>query len=77
MQLGLPVMVQLALAFGLGGLFWPEKLLPVFEVLMFPWIASPRTIRFNSIMALSLSLMLFLVLLTEASGGPVSLPGLQ
>ena len=48
-DLVLCLLVQLCLAFGVGGLFWPEKLMPLFEVLMFPWIASYRSIRANSI----------------------------
>ncbi|MBV8051058.1 MAG: hypothetical protein JOZ80_07715 [Acidobacteriaceae bacterium] len=55
--------VDLALAFGLAGLFWPEKLAPVFDVLMFPWPCTYRTVRTNSIMALVLAGLLFLCLL--------------
>lgn len=57
---------QLCLAFGMVGLFWPEKLLPVFEVLLFPWAASYRAIRANSIAALGLSLLLFARLLVTS-----------
>lgn len=56
--------VQFCLAFGVAGLFWPEKLMPFFEVLMFPWAASYRGIRANSIAALGLSALLFARLLT-------------
>jgi hypothetical protein len=63
--LGLCLVLQLCLAFGVAGLFWPEKLLPVFDVLMFPWAASHRTIRAHSVAALGLSLFLLIRLLTE------------
>lgn len=60
----LPVAVQLSLTFGIAGLFWPEKFLPVFEVLMFPWAASHRLVRAHSVAALVLSAGLFAFLLT-------------
>ena len=50
--------VQSALAFGVAGLLWPEKFIALFDVLMFPWPASYRTIRFNSIAAIALALLL-------------------
>jgi len=56
--LGLCLLVQLSLAFGVAGLFWPEKLRPVFDVLMFPWAASYRSVRANSIAAIVLSVLL-------------------
>jgi hypothetical protein len=56
--LGLCLVVQFCLAFGVAGLFWPEKMRPVFEVLMFPWAASYRSVRVNSIAALGLSILL-------------------
>ena len=63
-DLGLCLVGQLCLAFGVAGLFWPEKLTPLFfEVLMFPWVASYRGIRANSIAAIGLSLLLFARLL--------------
>jgi len=62
--LWLPLAVQISLTFGIAGLFWPEKFLPVFEVLMFPWAASHRLIRAHSIAALVLSVGLFAFLLT-------------
>lgn len=52
------VVAQLSLAFGVAGLFWPEKFLLVFDVLMFPWRASYRTVRANSLAAIALSLLL-------------------
>jgi hypothetical protein len=57
-KLELCVVVQLCLAFGVAGLFWPEKLKPVFEVLLFPWAASYRMIRANSLAAIGLSILL-------------------
>jgi hypothetical protein len=48
----------------MGGLFWPDKFMPIFDVLMFPWAASYRTIRANSIAAIGLSLLLLVTLLT-------------
>jgi hypothetical protein len=63
-SLGLCFVVQMCLIFGLAGLLWPEKLMPVFEILMFPWVASYRSIRGHSIVAIGLSLVLFVALLT-------------
>jgi len=61
-HLALSLTIQASLAFGLAGLFWPEKFLSVFDVLMFPWPSSYRTVRGNSIAAIALSVLLFLVL---------------
>jgi hypothetical protein len=61
-----PLIVQVCLAFGLAGLFWPEKLLPVFDVLMFPWASSYRTVRLHSIGAIAVSLLLFATLLGQS-----------
>ena len=63
-SLGLCFVVQMCLIVGLAGLLWPEKLMPVFEILMFPWVASYRSIRGHSIVAIGLSLVLFVALLT-------------
>jgi len=57
-NLGLCLVVQLGLAFGLTGLFWPDKLMPLFDILLFPWAASYRAIRANSIAAIGLALLL-------------------
>jgi hypothetical protein len=51
-NLALCLVVQLYLVFGVAGLIWPEKLMPVFGVLMFPWAANHRVIRANGIMAM-------------------------
>jgi hypothetical protein len=47
------VIVQLNLVFGIAGLVWPDKLMPVFGVLMFPWPASYRAIRTHGIVAIA------------------------
>jgi hypothetical protein len=52
------IFVQTALAFGVAGLLWPEKFMPLFDVLMFPWPASYRTVRLNSVAAIGLALLL-------------------
>lgn len=52
------LIANLALIFGTAGLLWPEKLRPLFDVLMFPWPASYRTVRANSVAAILLFLML-------------------
>jgi len=62
---GVPLMAQLCLVFGVAGLFWPEKFVSVFDVLMFPWPASFRTVRANSIAAIVLSLLLFVGMLAR------------
>ena len=62
--LGLCLIVQVCLAFGVAGLFWPEKMRPFFDVLMFPWAASHRSVRANSVAALGLSILLLARLLT-------------
>jgi hypothetical protein len=56
--LELCLVIQLFLAFGLAGLFWPEKFRPIFDVLLFPWAASYRAVRANSLAAIALSLLL-------------------
>jgi hypothetical protein len=61
--LGLCLLAQLGLAFGVAGLFWPEKFRPVFDVLLFPWAASYRAVRVNSIAAIALALLLLARLL--------------
>lgn len=62
-SVGVLLLIQFSLALGLAGLLWPEKLAPVFDVLMFPWPASYRTVRANSVAAIVLSVLLFLSLL--------------
>jgi hypothetical protein len=57
-DLAICCVVQICLAFGLAGLFWPEKFMPLFQVLLFPWSATDRTIRANSLAAIGLSVLL-------------------
>lgn len=59
--LALAVGVQLCLIVGIAGLLWPEKLKPVYEVLMFPWYPTYRTVRLHSFGAIGISLMIFLM----------------
>jgi len=58
----LPLVVQLSLAFGVAGVLWPERLVSVFDVLMFPWPATHKLVRANGWGAILLSLFLFLAL---------------
>jgi hypothetical protein len=57
-SLGLCIAIQSGLAFGMAGLFWPDKFMPLFDVLMFPWAGSYRMIRAHSIGAIGLALLL-------------------
>jgi hypothetical protein len=61
----LSLVVQLSLAFGVAGLLWPEKLVAVFDVLMFPWPATHRFVRSHAWGAILLSLLLFLSLIVR------------
>lgn len=47
------LIVQLNLIFGVAGLLWPDRLMPVFAVLMFPWPASHRAIRVHGVIAIA------------------------
>jgi hypothetical protein len=62
-MLALCLLVQLFLAFGVAGLLWPEKLLPLFGVLMFPWQANSRIIRANGMLAIAAYLLIIATLL--------------
>jgi hypothetical protein len=46
------LIVQANLVFGLAGMIWPEKLMPLYGILMFPWPATHRAIRINGIVAI-------------------------
>jgi len=46
------LIVQTNLIFGVAGLIWPDKLMRVFGLLMFPWPASHRAIRTHGIVAI-------------------------
>jgi hypothetical protein len=59
----LSLVVQFSLAFGVAGLLWPERLVSVFDVLMFPWPATYKLVRANAWAALLLSVALFVALL--------------
>ena len=61
----LSLVVQLSLAFGVAGLFWPEKLVAVFDVLMFPWPATHKLVRANAWGALLLAVGLFIALVEK------------
>lgn len=65
-NLGLCLLVQFCLAFGIAGLLWPEKIKPYFEVMMFPYGATYRALRANSIASVALSVLLFARLLAES-----------
>ena len=43
----------LNLAFGVAGLVWPEQVMPVFRLFMYPWPATHRAIRVNGIVAIA------------------------
>jgi hypothetical protein len=45
------LIVQFNLIFGLAGLMWPDKLMPVFGLLMFPWPPTHRAIRIHGVVA--------------------------
>ena len=64
-HLVLSLVVQLSLAFGVAGLLWPEKLVAVFDFLMFPWPATHRLVRVNAWGALFIAALLFLALLAK------------
>jgi hypothetical protein len=64
-QMVLSLFVQLAFAFGVAGLLWPERLIAVFDVLMFPWPATHKMVRANAVGAILLSCLLFLSLVAR------------
>ena len=64
-HLVLSLVVQLSLMFGVAGLLWPEKLIAVFDVLMFPWPATHKLVRGNAWAAVLLSVLLFLMLIVR------------
>ena len=53
------LVAQLSLTFGLAGVFWPEKFMPIFEVLFYPCAASFRVVRVHGMAAIFISLLLF------------------
>jgi hypothetical protein len=62
--LGQCLLVQLSLTFGVAGLLWPDKFMPLFELLMFPWAASARMIRVHGMAAVGLSVILLITLIS-------------
>jgi hypothetical protein len=58
------LLVQLSLAFGVAGLLWPNKFMPLFELLMFPWAASARMVRVHGIVAVGFSVVLLITLIS-------------
>ena len=58
--------VQLNLVFGAAGLIWPDRLMPLFGVLMFPWPASHRAIRVHGIVAIAGDLLVLGKLAVQA-----------
>ena len=66
-NLVLGLLVQVFLAFGVAGLLWPEKLMPLFGVLMFPWRASYRLIRAHGVVAIGAYLIVLGKLLVFGS----------
>lgn len=59
------LVVQLSLVFGVAGVLWPEKLVAVFDVLMFPWPATYKLVRANAWGALVLAFLLFLAVVAK------------
>jgi len=64
-MLGLCVLVQLFLVFGLAGLLWPEKFSTLFGVLMFPWQANNKIIRANGMLAIAAYLVVIATLVVR------------
>ena len=61
-NVGLCLIIQFCFAFGMAGLLWPEKLMPIFDLLMFPWAATHRAMRVNCGAAIGLALLLLVKL---------------
>jgi len=53
------LMIQLSVIFGVAGLLWPERLVAIFDVLMFPWPATYKMVGANAWGALALAVFLF------------------
>jgi len=62
--LTLSLAVQLCLAYGMAGIFWPDKLKEC-TILWFPFFPTLRTIRHTGVAALLVSVTLFVVLLGQ------------
>jgi hypothetical protein len=64
-HLRVSLMVELCLAFGIAGLFWPDKFMSVFDVLMFPWTASYRLVRAHCCAAIGVALVLAILMFSS------------
>lgn len=64
-NLALCVLMQVFLGFGVAALIWPEKFMPVFGVLMFPWQANSRIVRANGLLAISVYLVVIAALVVR------------
>ncbi len=62
--LGICMLAQFCVIFGLASLIWPERFVSTFDVLMFPWPASTRMIRTSGMMVLGTYLLLVIRFLT-------------
>ena len=60
------LIVQFNLIFGVAGLMWPDKLMPVFGLLMFPWPPTYRAIRIHGVVAVIGYLLVAAKLLVKA-----------
>ena len=60
------LIVQVNLIFGVAGLMWPDKLMPVFGLLMFPWPPRHRAIRIHGIVAVVGYLLVVARILAQA-----------
>lgn len=52
------LVLELCLALGLAGVWWTDELLPVFDVLLFPWPANRRVVRAHSLFSIAVFLIL-------------------
>lgn len=57
---------QLLVICGVAGLFWPEKFVAAFEILLYPWASNPRLVRLNSFASLVIACGLALALILRA-----------
>ena len=64
-HIALSLAVQLSIAFGVAGLLWPEKLIVVFDILLFPWPATHKFVRTHAWGAIVMALLLFLALVVR------------
>jgi hypothetical protein len=62
-EVALAILGQALLVFGLAGLFWPDKLMPLFGTLMFPWRANHRMIQAHGIATIAAYVFLVAILL--------------